>query len=227
MKKCLLLVISIILLSGCTAEYNLDFDDDKFVESLNIETTSDHLDYENVKNYSWPKSIDYRITGASEAPEKVEGVTYYDYDSYEDEEKAGFTYSYTMNAEQYRNSAIVHSCFSNVSLITNEKNSTYTLQTSNGFECFSKYPPLEKVTINIKTDKNVVDTNADSIKGNIYSWEITAGNASSKNIMLSTSTKEVVEEKETNIILILIILAVFFIGIIVLIKVKNKKYRGN
>lgn len=226
MKKILFSFITLILLTGCTAEYNLDFDDDNYMESLNIETTSDHLDYENVKNYEWPKSIDYTITGSSEVPEKIEGVIYYDFENYQDEDKAGFTYSYNMTKDQYKKSAIVHNCFSSISIQKNDKKNIQTLNTSTGFECFTKYPPLEKVTINIKTNKNVVQTNADRQEGNVYTWIINSGNAATKSIMISTS-EEMEEEKETNITLILIIIGAFFILLFVLIRAKNKKYRGN
>ncbi len=229
MLKKIVLILSLIFLSGCSVEYNLNIDDDQYLEDLTLTTSSTSQDYENLKNYSWPKPIDYTVTGYSEAPEKQDGVTYYDYLNNSNDNQASITYKYDMSESQIKKSAIIHNCFTSINIYNSDNSKT--LQTSSGFECFDKYPPLENVTVNIKTTKEVVDNNADFVNNNTYTWVINKANASTKSIYLelnnSTTQEEEVSQEGLSIEIILIIIGVFIILLVVLIKLKNRKYRRN
>lgn len=231
MKKVVLAIISVFILTGCTAEYNLNIDDNmnEFDESLSVKTSSASSDYDYVKNFNEFKPIDYKITGYSEVNEKMDGVTYYNFDNDYDDDQASFKYYYNMNKSEFLSSAIIHNCFSEINYIKNDDG--ITLKTNGKFTCFDKYPPLDKVIVNITTNKKVIKNNADSISGNIYTWNIYKGNETN-TIMLTfenTENNNINESDDisTKLKIILITLGAFIVVIIGIIIYKTKKYNSN
>ena len=227
MKKIIpLLLIILIYSTGCSVTYDLDIDNDSFFEKITLQTPSSSDDFEFLKDYEWPKPIDYQITGYSEVPEKEESVTYYDYFNESTDSLAKIRYQYLMNIKELSKSAIIHNCYQEVYI--NKYQGNITLKTGNNFECFSKYPPLDKVTVNIKTNKNVVENNADSISGNTYTWNITKLNSSNKSIYLKISENKM-NNKDSKLTVFIIIgsIVLFLIMIRVLYICKNRKYNRN
>ena len=221
MKKIILVIALLLFASGCDVVYNLDIDNELYKENLLVSTSSESKDYENVKNYYWPKPIDYTTTGYSESPRQVEGITYYNYENTSNDKLASFSYFYDMNEIELKNSAIIHNCYLNFNIYENEDDKTKTISTSNEFLCFSKYPPLENVTINLTTKENVVEHNADSYSGNTYTWKINKLTAKNKPIRIVTGTQ--IKEESENFTLLFIIIGGFLLIIVIIFVYKYRK----
>lgn len=228
MKKIMLMFLSLFLLTGCTAEYTLNIDEkmDNFEENLTLSTDINSDDYDYLKNYDRPKPIDYKITGYSETDEKMDGVIYYDLYKKDDYDKTSLTYSYNFSRSQFLNSGIVHTCFSGITYFTDDQDNT-TIKTSSGFQCFSKYPPLEEVVVKIVTKKNVVYHNADSVKDNTYTWRIKKNNENRNiHIIVNEKKSEETVKSSTYMMIAGICILGFILLILIIVIYKNRKYNG-
>ncbi len=228
MKKLLVIIGGLFLLTGCTAEYNLTIDNlDDFKEKLTLETTEDNIDYENVKNYYWPHPIDYEVTGYSEVPEEMDGINYYHFNNGTDLNKAWFSYDYDLNKSEFLKSGIIHNCYNKVNLTTTDEG--ITLRTSENFGCFSKYPPLEMVTVNIMTPLKVISHNADSVNNNIYTFNITKADQNNRSIEMVFENTEVKnaqrESDKLKFIIACLVIGGFLALTFGLIIYKNHKYK--
>lgn len=229
MKKIVFMIITVFLMSGCSAVYNLDIDSNlqTFKETTEVSTLNTATDAEYVKNNDWPKPIDYEVTGYSESKEKVDGVIYYNYETSSNANNVGFKYYYDFKRTEFLKSAAVHNCYNNISLNNNE--GIYTLQTNKEFLCFQKYPLLEDVQINITTQKPVIMHNANSVNKNTYTWNLTKENANNSMISISFDMREKIdgEDNSQDLKIVLITLGCFIIVIFAIIIYKNHKYNRN
>ncbi len=187
MKKGLLLILSLLIFSGCTAEYNLNIKGNNFNEEL-VFVGSTQEEKEEIKQYKfWNNAfVDDQVN--SETNDKLEGVEYYDQVVIED--NLHFKYSFMKN--NYRMSNIVNSCYK--SFNATEVNGKYVISTSKDFLCFDNYPNLEKVTVKINVDFPVKEHNANNVSGNTYIWEIVKGKEDN-SIFIQEGSKDVSQDK--------------------------------
>lgn len=173
MKKYFLGVILLFLLSGCTAEYTLKIDDitDKVYDET-LQVKSSDLDEissiykSNILTNAYDDE-DYD----SESNEKIEGVSYYDVHSYYANGSYIVDYHFAFPSERFNHAAGIRAGFYDFSKTYNEEENTITLDT--GYFSYDKFPDLEKLTVNIIIDNEVISHNANSVSGNVYKWEIT------------------------------------------------------
>lgn len=219
MKKILLLIITILLLSGCTVEYNVNFTKDLASENIILNGVTDEI---------FPVEAYINEQGSSEEPIEIEGVEYYDITK----NANSINLNYNFPIDRYTESTGVNTCYKNVS-INKMNDGTYNLMTNNYNSCINYYPELEQITINLNftNDFNITRNNADKVNGNTYTWIIDRNNYANKGMEISYILKEDGEEQEPtnkidskyNVLIILGSFLVLSIIIGIVIKVKNKK----
>ena len=166
MKKIVLFISFLFILSGCEAIYNIDVDNN-FNESI----------------YVYPET-EIEIS-------KLKGTTYkhpafYDPNHSEDEmysrtdiQRYNTIFSnnvYTANyqfSKNYSKSNFAKTFTKRFGLVDDYLSKIYASDFSN---LFGRYPGLKILKINIKISKNIVGHNADSVNGNVYTWVINRSN---------------------------------------------------
>lgn len=236
MKRIIIGVLAILLMTGCSAEYNLKIVDDKVEETLEvIETNSNYFDIQDdsgrsfkdySKKYGETKRIYTNYYNQYSDTECENECFVYDKKYINENNKVGFSLNHSFSLEDYKNSTIASELLPGF-------NSTYDgqyLEISGGtsWNFINGYENLEDITITIETNYKVVKTNGKRV-GNTYSWKIHKGNVEGLNqLYLMVDTKEEIKEEKTSIIVYIVILILILISVIIgynLLK-KNKEYNS-
>lgn len=223
MKK-LILIICFIFLTGCKAEYNLVYENDKISESLNVVSNHEQSFKDLVNEYynNLVLIVDYEIdTGDMNNSEIISKYPTYN-KSIISNDLYGLQLGYIYNLQNdYKNSSIVHGLFNKFSVSDNYFKA-YDIK-----DIFSNYPELEEIDITFKTDKIIESSNADSVKNGIYYWNINKDNYKDKviNINFDNSVNKTVITINNNRNLIYIILGILGIGLLITIVVIYEKVR--
>lgn len=184
-KRIIVLIIMLLLTTGCTCEYNLNIDGNTYKEEINILGTNS----EEINNFNndWKVPVDKdeynNISGEPGTEIKTNGDTY----TYKiSGNNLIFSYDFTRN--RLNNSTAISNCYDKATVKSYEN--SIVISTNNKVSCFDKYPTLTMVKVNITTDKNVTSNNADSVNGNTYTWNLTKNNSSDKSINMIIDNKE-------------------------------------
>lgn len=186
-KKIIMLVGILFLLTGCTVDYNLYINNGSIDEQIILNGTSTHIQ---------PYSVYYDIDGFSETGVKLDGIEYYD----ESFINNSTTLSYSFSWDNYNRSRAARTCLKSHKLVLNNNNN-YILNTSIGLSCFNQYQNLDKLNINISLDGKifeVISSNADINNGSDYTWIIDRNNYDSKHIQLVFNYKSIELDPSTN-----------------------------
>ncbi|MBR2603970.1 MAG: hypothetical protein IKE10_03010 [Bacilli bacterium] len=203
--KVLILLIAIILISGCSGTYNLTIDKDLSVEEkMNIVLEGKAEDYDKVVSLFTSNNID---------SEKYKIIT--------EEDNLNIEYKDVYNSvEEYLlNSFLYKQLFDSISFNTDRKQ--FSLEASNIFNNTSgklNYSnKINKLKINVITPFEVIDNNADSIKDNKYTWVID-NNTKEKDAYIVFNVKGKILSFGT-----ILIICSFALVIIILISMLIKK----
>jgi len=189
MKSKILILISLLfLLCGCTAEVNLEIEDDLIKEkvTIDVEPSGDYTMERLPKAFRLYIPIYAKdILPDAEPDRQIKGVTYYNRKQERLNNGYRFTYSYNFKLNKYEEARTIKNGFKSSNIFIDNVAKTILLSTDNsGMLYFSEeYPLLNRVKINIKTNYKVEEHNADRVNGNIYTWEFTK-NDNHKNIYL-------------------------------------------
>ena len=188
-KRILVLIIVILLTTGCTCEYNLTIDRNTYNEEIKIiSETTDEL---NNFNNKWEIPIDkdeYELLKGLDETSSPEG-NIYKYNLKNNE----LTFNYDFSQSNISNSTAAYSCFNKVTVT--DYNDTTIISTSNKVDCFDKYPTLTNIKVTINVDREVINNNADDINGKKYIWNITRDNKNNKSINLVLNNKDNTTDK--------------------------------
>lgn len=217
MKKFKIAFIIICLcLTGCSTEYNLEFSNDKIKEHI----VANILDADIPKQIANPISeLDDQITPF------INNEQYPFSDNTDDKytknviKKSNYTevaLDYSYSHEEFKNSKAYKTCFEEKSFEENKKG--YSLTFSGSFYCLHG----DSVTINIKTNNEVISHNADKVSGNIYTWVINKDNAQDANISINISKKSMYIKPIIYIILGVVFLVLSIGAYIAYNKIKNR-----
>lgn len=182
--KRLVFIFVILLVTGCTAEYNITINDVKDIkESLDIiETDKTKFDEKNEQLYNstlreylntnlkWPTPVFNDSEENPLEPTKIKGVKYYEKTDISSSLKLGLRYEYGFNDKEYKKSNILNKCYGYDYEIINN---VFTFKTTSDFMCFDKYKLLESVNFNLNTTCNVISSDADIKNKNNFIWKIT------------------------------------------------------
>ncbi len=225
MKKIILLIISLFLISGCSVKYDLDLTGSEAFEKMQVlENNSTNEYFSTLKNFSGYVEA-YVNHQEPDVYTYNPDLEYYNFNDNSTAENVDFTLDYNFPKDQFKEGNIINTCYETIYFNEGE---TLNISTSSKFLCFEKYISLDDVQINIKTDKLISEHNADKVTGNVYTWNITRNNANNKPIILNSTKASSTEVPENNTKLSLIIISItvfaFLILIIILFKYKNRKY---
>lgn len=235
MKKKLLLLFILIILSGCSVTSNISINENYNVE----ESTRISFDNSLAVNYYSPKEyaneyIEYYLSAIK--------LKNYEYSLEEGSETSSVDFTKTSNDIC---KSINENLFSNhlYKTIKCSEDEEYFIIDSVGEQSISK--PLsmktfnaENVVINVKLPVLAEENNADIVNDKTYTWEFNKSTSSDKSIHLKISKTKVEEnyknvkkqeDKKNNgsIIGIIIFIIILIIGLLLVANILYKKYKEN
>ena len=241
-KKILLLVTTLLVMTGCSATYDLE---------IYNNTIKEDFKYINLAPETWDSPIQYGLSyrallqASIEYPYpafdstvvdendrmKLDGVEYYDNKLISTSDRLGQSLSYhKFKLDNFNDSSIVKKCYQYFNVMENENN--IILSTSLENLCFEEYPSLDDITIHLKTNHKVVDSNADTVDGYHYTWNITRENKDNAGISITIKKNEYIFNYENEFIKKIIYIGAI-IGIILVvslsiyIKIRNENRKMN
>lgn len=246
-KKYFLLVLIAILvnLCGCTVNYDININDDTVTENMEFyETNSKRINsiyspnsdsIDSSEKYTYKQLINFINSGSDFAfRDNANSSQLYSKRKIDETNKMGMKYSYNFSLNNYTNSNIANSFVAYFSARTSDK--IYAVSALDFSNAFNQYPYLDNISIRIKTNHKVIDSNADSMDGNVYIWNVTKSNAKTKKVSIqvykdasyndkstnNSTKKEVLSNVRTILIVVLCIAISLFIVIIILRKKANR-----
>ncbi|MFV0250340.1 MAG: membrane lipoprotein lipid attachment site-containing protein [Bacilli bacterium] len=203
MKKIVYLLVFMILLTGCSVKYELSIKNNNVNEKLTITGVTEDIPFQadliNISSTSYKKNF------------KNDTLIY--------------TTNYNLNSFD---SVIPSRCFENYNF-TNTDN-IFILRTSGIFKClpyqyndydYFNYNQLELI---IKTNHEVLETNATSVEEGIYKWIINEENLEDATVYIKFSDKII---KKTNWKVISIVISVIISVVLVVSINLLKKHKIN
>ncbi len=228
MKKKLLIIFGIFLLTGCSAEYHIEINnrqvivEGKLLESNTskwdqtiIENEDEEIDHNQDPNYCMDNtceiedgemnssSLTYRelidLKTINEET-KIEGLKKIeDIHGLGISTKKEFTLSSKNSLKEIPG---LNTCYDHISIVENENQDGMILSTSTKNLCFEIYDILEEITIHLKTNHEVKNHNADEVVNGEYTWKINKNNYDNKSIQINLLNKT--HEKRDLSLLILL-----------------------
>jgi len=227
MKKIVLIVGILILLTGCSAEVNINISDGKIEENvLSYETYSKVYPNGNEEISQdinlWVESFE-RGSYEMDYTIKTESI---------DSNKIGRRYNATFNFDDWSYYSIIKKCYNSYDIKNTD--SYFSIITDNEYVCGKVYNAKD-VVLKITTDYLVTHNNADEVKDNTYIWYINDDTYEDEKISFTVSKNRKVnttdKSKEDRMIsisntvingILISIGAVILIGsFIIIVKVKN------
>ena len=250
--KIFCLLTCILILSGCTINYNITIDDnvkEDIIVNDNIREDNLFEDITNLYNAYVPVYINDNSLDFVDKT-VIDGVEYYKKSNLLNN---GNNYSYSLSyshksLEDYQNTQIWNYLLSNNYI--KEDSEKISIRTGYGVKLFSMNTGVENLNIRVTTSLKGLENNADRVEGNTYIWSFNTDNYRTKNISLvleknkndsetenptkpdeevnpeenntNQNTNENTQETGNNWVLILSIMGVFTIVLVILLKFRNK-----
>ena len=165
MKKILIFVLFIFLISGCQAEYTLLINDDEYFDSLFLYDSQDNL-LDKLKQDDNSMDVVVAEIRSKKPNYEEEFVT-------ESVDRTGYLYSSEGNISDLAQNSIVSLFYESVNV--DIQDNILTLKTSPSID-FNQYGvALDDVSIVIKSNRELIETNAHDITGNTYKWHFMSG----------------------------------------------------
>lgn len=195
MRKILLIVIAIFILSGCSVTYNLTINENTIKEETLIHQDNKNLD--ELNNLYLDKPVNFNVYVEDDDIESIgEENDIYIRKFVARDGGIDVRYYYDkFNKDTIASSFAARKAFKNVGYSYNRATNTIQLSTNNGAKIFDEEPGLDSMTINITTSYNVRSHNATSVKGNTYTWNFSKED-NNKNIVLVMDIKKQEEDKD-------------------------------
>lgn len=200
MKKLCFLILSVLLLTGCNAEYNLVYENDVLNESFNASA----LKYELINGeavsslvdryYTVPLLVNYKLQPGDMNIEECDFCEFYNKSVINNNGLYGININYTFKEKgDIVNSSLVYTMFKNIE-VTDK-----FIKASEGKNIFLNYDLLDEIVVNFRTDKKVIDVNADEIKDDEYYWYINENNYENKTIKIEFDSSININEYNENV----------------------------
>lgn len=201
MKKLLLFISLLFLISGCTSEYNLYISDNEIKENIHIEyLQNDDIQQINDEYYVFHDNDEVRY---EKNITKNGNINILD-----------LTYIY--KPDEYVNADSFNYCFNKKNVINDKDFLKIELSKYSG--CVED----NSFDIKIKTNNKVLENNADIVKDNTYIWHVDNQNAKEFSLNFKIA-KGILENNPKSEFLYLFIIGSIIITIILLFTFKYKK----
>ena len=229
--KYFVLMLIVFMMCGCTAEVNLEINDNKMKESVDITFYQNAIYTKDIIRTSFRNYIPIYATDVivdAEEDRAFPDIKYYEKTETDLGNGYLFNYKYDFDIDEYREARTVKDGFKSYNVSYDNTSNTLTLSTNSGrILYFDDYPLLEEVTVNIKTDYLVEEDNADKVNGNTYTWIFNKDSKKSINMLIDTSVNNddnnsVFIGIGNNIFPIICIVAVVLV-VLLLMFLKNNK----
>lgn len=184
MKKIILLIFSVLLLSGCSVQYELSYYDNIYSENLNIIGLKDNNNFVDAVNQKINEVfvIDYdNDYGDMDEQEVLKNYSTYNKTLINDNEKYGIKLNYIYQDKKkdlLDKSNIINTLFESVIIDDN------MISVSKIKNIYTYYSDLDDIVIKFNTDKYILESNADKIDNDIYYWYINKDNYANKSIKI-------------------------------------------
>ena len=222
MKNKSLFIIILILITGCSVEYNLNIDSSFSEHTVYIPESSEEMI--DGTQYRLPALFsESRLTYDNS---NLKEIKYYNIKTLKDNK---FSFNFVYDDNQLNDSNIANSCYEYFSVDTDE--TKVSILTGNKFYCFDVYEELDSVTININSNYKVIQSNADKIVGKKHTWYITRENASNKPIIFvydkSKKNMTIMQYLIDNVPLVVVVGTTLMLGGITFLIINTKKKKAN
>ena len=233
MRKIVIGLLLIFLLTGCNANYSIKISDGKIVEKFEVveenmdlalkkdETERSFKDY---AEYYGSTSSTYSSFYNLYADEGCNGsCEYYDKIFINQDSKIGFILDHIFDYENYVDSSLANELLP--SFESSFDGRFLTISGGSSWNFINGYSALNEVTINVETDYKVTSTNAKK-NGNTYSWKINKDNYLSQDrIYIIIDTSNTIQNESSNsssMLLLIIIMIILIISGLFLLYMKKK-----
>lgn len=230
MKKIIMLLM-ITILTGCSANYDIDYSNNRYNENLTTSGNITDTNYKNeIDNYYLKSYLltSYKVQpGDMSKKEVLKNYTIYNKILVNESNNYGLKLGYSYdNKDNYIESSIVYKLFS---FFTIEDNYIKLGDIKN---IFDSYPMLDNIKITFSTDKYVTESNCDEVKDNKYIWYIDKNNYQNKNIEISLSNTKIGTykkniEKYSDKVITFIIIVVSIICLLFILVIYEKIKKSN
>ena len=227
----IIVLISIIMLCGCEANYTITIDKNNITEKIEVldnvsstRTVTDIMDnykkqYPVYSNSDWVDA-DYSRADNEEYYKQTYNIDDNGYHLY-------YEYTYPMQKFKEANSLNYSYEYKEITY----KNNILSISMGSPNNRLKYVDEFTNLTVNIVTDYTVIKNNADSVIGNRYIWYVNKENNDTKKINFEvdlTQTQEELNNRNTsqekkNKLTIPIVLLVVFIYIVAIIVIISKK----
>lgn len=225
----ILLLLMIIFVTGCEAEYNIEISNNIILKETII-VTEDNKETFNKKNsllynrtpneyletnLKWPTPVYTSGEVNPYEPVKLENTYYYTKTDISNYKQLGLSYSFNHIQNRYAETDIINKCYD---IKYSKNNNIISLETTSAFKCFDEYKLLEKVTINLNTTCKVNIDNSDKKENNKYTWYITKENYNKQikfEVECENSSKN--DVNQNTVLIIFVAGYIILIGSIMLI----------
>lgn len=176
MKKKIVLFLILFLLTGCDGTYELEIYNNQVTEKATAwynqeEVTKDIYDYTVELSAKYDDNGDFLRYDRKKTLQK------------KNQKGLQLINKYSSIEDYKENSNILGYCYIAQS-ITNYEKDYITVKTANEFTCMKEIEEVDNVTIAIKSNHKLKETNADKVKGHTYYWYINKDNYENKPISL-------------------------------------------
>lgn len=214
-KKLFLISIAILLLTGCSSNYNLEIKNGRLYEKITayVDSTKDNLNYlpgmeEDNEAIYFIESDQYPIYNNMEIK--------YDKKVNKTDKYTEVIFEHSFTEKEFENSNSLKKCFDNASYTYGDN---IKLKLSGKFYCL--HGP--QLLINIKSNYKVIKNNADRKNGNTYTWIINSNNAD--NVSIDLEIDKYYYLKKYSMILSIVVISLLVLYLYK--RIKKKRYLAN
>ena len=183
MKKLFFLFFLLLLMTGCSATYNLEIKDNSYIENIDItlEKIEENAYFES--DVKIPVNKNSFLSGDPDPNiEASENIKFYDYVKKND----GVKFSSLFELSSFSFSGAIYSCYDKLNAY--HRGGNIIISTSSRAVCFDNYSNLNKITVNITVDKKVKSHDADKVSDNVYTWYLTPDNPKAINLVMESQS---------------------------------------
>ena len=216
MKKIYIICAFVLLLSGCTADYNLTISDNKIVENFSTQIYKTEIPVKTDNGIE----LDDQLTPFIEQNQNPfinNDEIVYDKNVIEEDDYRLVDYSFSYSKEEFADSTVLNRCFENAKY--SYKNN-YKFILTGTFYCLYN----DQLNIKVKTSNKVLSHNADNVDGNTYIWHIDKSNVDNVNIRMKIERNSVNKfvSRYSLALIVLSVSIIIGIGMMVAVIRKNK-----
>lgn len=239
------LVLILLVFTGCTIDYNLEFNDDIFNEDFVIYEINSQNYKTDIYGGRYGESIifDDMLKQLNIFPQsvltnqpidiydpmnKLDGTLYYDKELIEKENLHSIEFKARSNLESMKYLNSVRQCYDKLNVSVNSDR--ISISTSEVNLCFDNYSLLDKININLNLnfseDFVVVENNATMVDENKYTWIIDRSNYNNQSINIVIDRSPDKDKKTDLSMTLLIVFGIVLVisGIIYLLfRIRSKR----